>query len=50
MATIYLRNVPEDLHRQAKSRAALEGMSLQALVLRLIGEYLKTAKKRGGKP
>jgi predicted HicB family RNase H-like nuclease len=49
MATIYLRNVPEELHRQAKSQAALEGVSLQGLVLKLIEDYLKAAKKKGGK-
>jgi len=49
MATIYLRDVPEELHRQVKAQAALEGMSLQGLVLRLIEDYLKTAKKKGGK-
>ncbi len=30
---IQIRNVPDDLHRQLKSRAALEGMSLSDYLL-----------------
>jgi len=38
---IQIRNVPDDLHRQLKSRAALAGMSLSDYLLneiRLLGE------------
>ena len=45
MATIYLRNVPEDLHRQIKAEAALQGVTLQDLVIRVLTEYLKRIKK-----
>jgi plasmid stability protein len=31
---IQIRNVPDDLHRQLKARAALEGMSLSEFLLR----------------
>jgi plasmid stability protein len=31
---IQIRNVPDELHRRAKARAALEGISLSALLLR----------------
>jgi plasmid stability protein len=31
---IQIRNVPDDLHRQLKARAALEGMSLSVFLLR----------------
>ena len=31
--TIQVRNVPDELHRKLKSRAALAGMSLSAYVL-----------------
>ena len=41
MATINLRNVPDDLHRKAKARAAMEGVSLKQLILRLLEEYLE---------
>lgn len=34
--TIQIRNVPSDLHRKLKSRAALEGMSLADYLLREI--------------
>ena len=35
---IQLRNVPEDLHRKLKARAAAEGMSLSAYILRDVRE------------
>jgi plasmid stability protein len=37
-AMIQIRNVPEGLHRQLKSRAALAGMSLSDYLLREIGQ------------
>jgi plasmid stability protein len=46
MATINLRNMPNDLHRKAKAQAALEGTTLKDLVIRLLTEYLE---KEGGK-
>lgn len=33
MGMIQIRNVPDDLHRQLKARAALEGLSLSDLAL-----------------
>lgn len=39
--TIQIRNVPDDLHRRLKARAALEGMSLSEYLLnevRLVAE------------
>ena len=36
MAHIQIRNVPEDLHRRLKSRAAAEGMTLSDYLLREI--------------
>lgn len=41
VATINLRNVPEDLHRRAKARASMEGVSLEQLMVRLLEEYLE---------
>ena len=41
MATFYLRDFPEDLHRFAKSEAALKGISLKELVVRALKAYLK---------
>ena len=47
MATVYLSDFPEDLHRIFKSEAALEGISLKALVIKALEEYLKKRKKGG---
>ena len=33
---IQIRNVPEDVHRRAKARAALEGVTLSDLALRAL--------------
>ena len=37
---IQVRNVPEDLHRRLKARAALEGLSMSEYVLREIRRVL----------
>ena len=47
MTTVYLREFPEDLHRKAKSEAALMGISMKELIIRAIIEYLKNKKERG---
>ena len=41
MATLYVRDVPKDLHSRVKIQAIKEGMTLQALVLKALEEYLK---------
>ena len=46
MSTIFMKDFPEDLHRRAKSEAALMGISLKELIIRAITEFLK--KKKGG--
>jgi predicted HicB family RNase H-like nuclease len=46
MATVYLRDFPEDLHRIIKSEAALEGLTLKDLVIKALEEYLKKKKRR----
>ena len=46
MKTVYLRDFPEDLHRKAKAEAALEGISLKALIIKAIEEYLEKKKRR----
>ena len=46
MAIMNLRDFPDDLHRRAKAKAAMEGISLKALVIKALEEYLK--KKGGG--
>ena len=48
MSIINIKDFPDDLHRRAKSEAALEGISLKALIIKALEEYLKK-KKKGGK-
>jgi predicted RNA-binding protein with RPS1 domain len=47
MSIINIKDFPDDLHRKSKSEAALEGISLKALIIKALEEYLK--KKKGGK-
>ena len=47
MATLNIKDFPDDLHRKTKAEAALEGISLKALFIKAVEEYLK--KKKGGK-
>ena len=49
MATIFIRDFPEDLHYAAKMQAVIERTTLKALIEKALREYLKTAKKKGGK-
>ncbi len=44
MTIINIKDFPEDLHRKAKSEAALEGISLKAFIIKALEEYLKTKK------
>ena len=44
MATINIRDFPDELHRKAKSQAALQGMSLKDLIIKAVAEYLKKQK------
>jgi predicted HicB family RNase H-like nuclease len=43
LKTINLRDFPEDLHRKAKAKAAMMGISLKELIIRAITEYIKKA-------
>lgn len=43
LKTINLRNFPEDLHRKAKAKAAMMGISLKEFIIRAITEYIKKA-------
>ena len=40
MATLNLKDFPDDLREQAKSRAALEGITLKELVVQAVTVYL----------
>lgn len=39
---IQIRNVPDDLHRRAKARAALDGVTLSDLALRALRKEVET--------
>ena len=43
LKTINLRDFPDDLHRKAKAKAAMMGISLKELIIRAITEYIKKA-------
>jgi plasmid stability protein len=36
VATVYLRNIPEDLHRRLRVAAAIKGESMRSLALRAL--------------
>jgi hypothetical protein len=40
MGSLTLKDFPEELHQQAKSRAALEGITLKELVVQAMTGYL----------
>jgi len=46
VATVYLRDFPEEIKRKAKAEAALMGISMKEIIIRALNEYLKN-KKRG---
>ncbi|WOQ18803.1 FitA-like ribbon-helix-helix domain-containing protein [Raineyella sp. W15-4] len=46
MSMIQIRNVPEDLHRRLKARAALEGLSLSDLALAELRRSLDRPTRR----
>ena len=53
MATMFIKNFPDDLHRQAKAEAALQGVTLREIVAEALTAYLKVqekkrARKKGG--
>ena len=50
MEALYVRNFPDDLHKKARLRAVEENLTLRELIIKALEEYLKTAKKKGGKP
>jgi len=49
MATLILKDIPAELHRSAKVRAAQEGITLKSLIQKALEEYLAHAEKNGGK-
>jgi antitoxin FitA len=46
MKTLQIRNVPDDVHRRLKSRAALEGRSLSEYALSELSRALERPTRR----
>lgn len=46
MSHVQIRNVPEDLHRQLKARAAQEGTTVSDMLLREIERLVERPAKR----
>ncbi len=46
MATFIVRNIDPEFWRRVKAQAALEGISLNALVLKLLSKWLKQEPTR----
>jgi plasmid stability protein len=43
-------DIPDGMYRQLKSRAAREGRSTRALILRGVKEVLRSERRKGGVP
>ena len=46
MPSLQIRNIPDDLHRQLKARAALEGRSLSEFALRELSRAMERPTRR----
>ena len=46
MGSLFLRDVPDDLHRKIKAEAALLGISLKNFIIKVLTEYLKNKQER----
>jgi len=46
--TLIIKNIPEELHRRAKAKAALEGINLKALILRVLGTNQEEGEVHSG--
>lgn len=49
MPTLILKDIPTEIHKAAKVRAAQEGTTLKSLILRAVEEYLARAEKKEGR-
>lgn len=46
MSNVQIRNVPEDLHRRLRARAALEGSTVSDLLLRELERFMERPSKQ----
>lgn len=42
---LFIREFPDDLHREMKIQAAVQGISIKDLVIQAVRDYLKKRKK-----
>ena len=49
MATINLRDFPEDLHQAAKIKAVMDKTTLREIIIRALREYVKQSGERSRK-
>lgn len=45
MSNVQIRNVPEDLHRRLRARAAMQGTTVSALLLRELERFMARPPK-----
>jgi predicted HicB family RNase H-like nuclease len=46
MSAINLRNIPDELHRKIKAEAALQGITLEQLIVKIMQEYLEKNRRK----
>ena len=49
MASIYIRDFPDDLHRRFKAHCSLRGESMRERVIGIIREYVEKEDKKAKK-
>ena len=47
MEALYVRNFPDELHKNARLRAVEEDLTLRELIIKALDEYLKAPTKKG---
>lgn len=47
MTALYIKEFPDDLHKELKIRAAEEGTSLKGIIIELLRQALKEQPKKG---
>ena len=46
MAILNIKDFPDDVHRKAKAEAALMGISMKELIIRVLTEFIAKKKRR----
>lgn len=45
MKSLIIKDFPDDVHREMKIQAAVEGITMKELVIQAVKDYLKKRKK-----